>query len=226
MMSLPTCEVPAREMPLRGSLPPVAPRGPERGGGGGGENAGGPGPESGNPGQVAVTGMWIALAPILMFFMALVSAYVVRRGLARDWVRVEVPRLLWANTLAIVLASGALERGRRRERAGGSGAGWLAAALGLGLLFVTGQIAVWRELEGRGAGLAATPYSSFFYLLTGAHGVHLAGGLVGLAAAMSWPAGGAGGRLPRAVALRLAAIYWHFMAVLWVALFLLLLVRR
>lgn len=218
-MSLPTCEMPARELPGRGFPPPGAPRGPERNGGGG--DGGG-----GNPGQVAVTGMWVALAPILMFFMALVSAYVVRQGLARDWVRVEVPGLLWVNTLVLAVSSAALEHGRRCERAGRSGGGWLAATLGLGLLFVAGQVVVWRELAARGAGIATTPYSSFFYVLTGAHGVHLGGGLVGLAAAMSWPAGGEGGRLPRAVALRLAAIYWHFMGILWMGLFLLLLVRR
>jgi cytochrome c oxidase subunit 3 len=174
---------------------------------------------------VAITGMWIALAPILMLFMAFVSAYVVRQGLGRDWVPVPVPRLLGANTLVLLLSSVMLEGGRRRVRQGESGRRWLIATLGLGLLFVAGQLAAWRELGARGIGIGTTPYSSFFYLLTGAHGVHLAGGILGLAAAAFWPARGLG-RLPRAVAIRLGAIYWHFMGLLWLGLFLLLVFWR
>jgi cytochrome c oxidase subunit 3 len=169
--------------------------------------------------------MWIALAPILMLFMAFASAYVVRQGLGRDWVAVPVPNLLWVNTLVLLGSSLALERGRRIERAGGRGQPWLLFTLALGIGFVAGQLAAWRQLGQQGVGLSTTPYSSFFYLLTGAHGVHLTGGLLGLMAAASWPERG-WGRLPRTVALRLAAIYWHFMGVLWLGLFLLLILWR
>jgi cytochrome c oxidase subunit 3 len=126
--------------------------------------------------------------------------------------------------------SGAEQAGGAERTGGGEGVSggdrpWLAATLGLGVLFVAGQLWAWRELAGRGVGLSTTPYSSFFYLLTGAHAVHLACGLLGLTAAAMWPDQGFG-RLPRAVAIRLAAIYWHFMGLLWLGLFLLLLLWR
>jgi cytochrome c oxidase subunit 3 len=209
----PPIEAPPRERPP--VPPPRAPRGFGRGGAGGGDDS--------DRARVAITGMWIALAPILMLFMAFASAYVVRQGLGEDWVPVEIPRLLWMNTGALLLSSLALERARRREPRAQQV--WILMAAALGMLFLAGQVVAWRELTGRGIRMATTPYSSFFYLLTGAHGVHLLGGVLGLGAAALWPVAGLG-RLPRAVAMRLAAIYWHFMGLLWLGLFLLLLLWR
>jgi cytochrome c oxidase subunit 3 len=165
--------------------------------------------------------MWVALAPILMLFLAFTSAYVVRHGLAQDWTRVEIPRLLWINTLVLLLSSAALQRARALSRAGDSARPWTLLTLLLGLGFVAGQVMAWQELRAHGIGIASSPYSSFFYLLTGAHGVHLAGGLLGLAAAGFWPTAGARAA-HGALVLRLAAIYWHFMGALWLGLFALL----
>lgn len=216
-----TVEAPPRTQPP--ATPPAPPR--PRGRDGGGDEGDDSARRRLDTSQIAVTGMWIALAPILMLFMAFVSAYVVRQGLGSDWVPVAVPRLLWANTVALLLSSAALERGRRELRRDVTSGRWILAALALGSLFLAGQVAAWRELTGRGIGIATTPYSSFFYLLTGAHGIHLAGGLVGLAASALWPVSGIG-RLPRTVAVQVASIYWHFMGILWVGLFLLLLLWR
>jgi cytochrome c oxidase subunit 3 len=171
---------------------------------------------------MAATAMWVALAPILMLFMAFVSAYAVRMGLGEGWVSVPWPRLLWINTAVLMVSSLTLERARRGAVAGDARVRtWLGLTLALGGGFVLGQIAAWRLLLTHGVGISTSPASSFFYLLTGAHAVHLAGGILGLGAVAVWPAVGFR-RITRPVAIRVAAIYWHFMGVLWLGLFLLL----
>jgi cytochrome c oxidase subunit 3 len=174
---------------------------------------------------MATTAMWVALAPILMLFMAFLSAYVVRRGLGQGFGAVSVPSLLWANTGVLILSSLTLERARRRAQAGGQPVPWLWLTFALGALFVAGQLFAWRELAAHGIAIGSTPYSAFFYLLTGAHAVHLAGGLIGLGAVAVWPAAGVR-RIPRPAAIRVAAIYWHFMGLLWILLFSLLIGLR
>jgi cytochrome c oxidase subunit 3 len=175
---------------------------------------------------MAATAMWVALAPILMLFMAFVSAYAVRMGLGQGWVAVAWPRLLWLNTAILGLSSLALERARRSAaRNAPEVRAWLGLTLALGGAFVLGQIVAWRSLLADGVGIATSPASSFFYLLTGAHAVHLAGGILGLGAVALWPAAGFR-RITRPVAIRITAIYWHFMGILWLGLFLLLMLWR
>ena len=216
-------------MPTPGLLEPPLPdvgsggRPPDLPGDGGGRGGGGPRrPDGGRGGaSVAITGMWVALAPILMLFLAFTSAYIVRHGLAQDWTPGAVPRLLWVNTLVLLASSLALERGRAVLRAGGGARIWVVLTLALGVCFVAGQLVAWHQLAERGLRISSTPYTSFFFLLTGAHGVHLAGGILGLTAAAAWPARGWRGT-PHALVLRLVSIYWHFMGVLWLGLFALL----
>ena len=87
-------------------------------------------------------------------------------------------------------------------------------------MFVFGQVLAWRNLAGQGLFLATSPSSAFFYVLTALHGIHLLGGVAALAyvlrRARTAPAGSVVG------ALDAAALYWHFMAVLWLYLLLLL----
>jgi len=100
---------------------------------------------------------------------------------------------------------------------------WMAATLGLGVMFIAGQYAAWRQLKAEGLYLATNPSSSFFYLFTAAHALHVLGGMAALAV-VTW-------RLSRRVptlrgsTLATLAYYWHFMDVLWVYLVLLLWMR-
>ena len=90
------------------------------------------------------------------------------------------------------------------------------------MLFLVGQVAAWRQLAARGVFLASNPHSSFFYVLTGMHGVHLIGGLAWFAVVLAQVR-----RLaltPGEDGLRLFATYWHFLAGLWVYLLYLLFV--
>jgi len=105
--------------------------------------------------------------------------------------------------------------------AGGFRHWWLVSTV-LGAFFLIGQLIAWRDLRAAGIFLPTNPYSSFFYLFTAAHGLHLLGGVAVLAAVLLRTPR----RLTQATATAIAAMYWHFMDGLWVFLFLLLILGR
>ncbi|HEV2494559.1 MAG TPA: cytochrome c oxidase subunit 3 [Terriglobia bacterium] len=181
------------------------------------------------PARAYRTGMWMALAAIVMLFAAFTSALVVRKGISNDWVRTALPNILWLNTAVLLLSSLTFELARRAFDAGGDlwvvrGTRWLYLTLGLGVAFIAGQLVAWRELAARGVYLATNPSSSFFYLLTAAHGIHLLGGIVALGYAAIIVRKIAAEPRKRIV-VDLTALYWHFMDGLWVYLLILLTVR-
>lgn len=172
-------------------------------------------------------GMWVALAAILMMFTALTSAYIVRSASANDWQPLKMPRILLLSTILILISSGTLETARRKLKSAAANAHrlWLLLTVGLGLGFLVSQLLAWQQLVQQGIYVSTNPHSSFFYLLTATHGVHLLGGMVALAYLSL------GTRLARedelAVVKRQGAadavtLYWHFMDVLWLYLFVLL----
>jgi cytochrome c oxidase subunit 3 len=169
-------------------------------------------------------GMWFALTGIVMLFAAFTSALVVRKGMSFDWVSLSVPRVLWLNTFVLLASSATLELSRRSLSAGSANEffRWLAATVVLGLGFLGGQLVAWRELASRGIYLATNPGSSFFYVLTAAHGLHLLGGVVALAYVASRARRIALDRARR-TPVDVTAIYWHFMDALWVYVFYMLL---
>jgi cytochrome c oxidase subunit 3 len=177
------------------------------------------------PQRTYVTGMTVALGGMSMFFMALVSAYIVRKGFPNsDWRSLNFPRILWLNTLILLASSATLEHSRRRM-AHGDEEGfrhWWSVAIILGMFFLAGQIIAWRQLVEAGIYLATNPSSSFFYVFTAAHGLHLLGGMCALLVILLRDTR----RLARSTASEVAAMYWHFMDGLWVFLFLLLLLGR
>lgn len=183
----------------------------------------------GTPPQAYRSGMVVGLAAICMFFMALVSASVVRRGSpSGDWQPLAATpaiwRILWVNTIVLLASSAALARSRSRFRAGNEREfrwWWCATAI-LGAAFLAGQWIAWRKLAIAGVYLATNPSSSFFYLLTAAHGVHLLGGIAGLLVVGFRSLR----RVPRRAAIDAAGIYWHFMDGVWIMVFLFLLAGR
>ena len=187
-------------------------------------DGGGPLRDDAAPFQYRI-GMWVAIAAILMMCAALTSAYVFRAG-TRDWRPISIPPLMWASTAVILLSSGTFELARKslkREDAGNYRR-WLWASLALGALFLTLQLLAWRQLVAQGVYLATNPHSSFFYVLTGLHGLHLAGGVAGLAYLIARARRGrsGAGRQAKAVGAARAdavGIYWHFMDGLWLYLF-------
>lgn len=170
------------------------------------------------------TAVWVFLASITMTFAALTSALIVRQGGALDWRHLQLPSILFLNTVVLLVSSVTLEIGRRQVAAfvGGQiakdAARLLNVTLGLGLLFVAGQFIAWFQLRAQGVYLATNPSSSFFYLFTAAHGLHLLGGLGGLLRVILKLKN----RALRRSTLDATARYWHFMDVLWVYLLVLL----
>jgi cytochrome c oxidase subunit 3 len=180
-------------------------------------------------------GTLVALASILMMFTALSSAYIVRSASSNDWQRIAMPRILLLSTLLLLISSGTLEAARRKLKQSSRDLHrrWLLITTALGIGFLISQLLAWRQLAQQGVYVASNPHSSFFYLLTATHGIHLLGGLV----ALTYLAIRARRMMRAEVATEFAVakrqavtdavtLYWHFMDVLWVYLFVLLFLWR
>ncbi|NVK42987.1 MAG: cytochrome c oxidase subunit 3 [Oceanospirillaceae bacterium] len=183
--------------------------------------------EYGDRRRAAVAGMRIFLAVITMLFLLFLIAFIARSQ-SGDWrpltdpaAPLSRPLLLWINTLVLGLGSLALQWARVAMRYGQRGESLIGFGLGglCALGFIVGQLAAWWQLERWGYGVASTPSSSFFFLLTGLHGFHLLGGLLAWAVTLGgyWR-GWALARLQLRV--ELCAIYWHYLLALWLLLFL------
>ena len=161
-----------------------------------------------------------------MFFMALASSYIVRKGLGTDWQRTPMPPVIWFNTVVLLISSVTIVVARKKLEGGEREAfrSWWWVTTGLGLLFLAGQIIAWRQLAAAGMLLSTNPSSSFFYLLTAAHGAHLGGGIIALFYVMLRP--WKRSRISQATAAELTSIYWHFMDGLWIFLLVLLTLGR
>jgi cytochrome c oxidase subunit 3 len=185
-------------------------------GNGGGDGDGKPGRNKRQPSPNRYyTGIAIAIISILMFFMALASAFLVRKGTSGDWVAVHIPTLLWFNTAILLLSSATLEMARKRlakNASAGFANLWLITTI-LGVIFLVGQVVAWRQLNSQGIYLASNPASSFFYIFTGAHALHLIGGVAALiyVAMRNFDAA----KVTRSVAAEVTSYYWHFMDALW-----------
>jgi cytochrome c oxidase subunit III len=186
--------------------------------------------------------MALCLISVTTIFVVLTFLYIVRLGTGRydldahrqvqDWIPLKLPYLqLWINSLLLLLSSASLELCRhvmaRKEEFADMGIvpprmkldlPWLGITLVLGFLFLAGQVLVWEKLKDQGAFLATNPSRNYFYLLTGTHAVHLAGGLIALLYA-------AAGRLlalkfeSQRIAVEVTSWYWHYLAFLWFCIF-------
>lgn len=172
-------------------------------------------------------GVWVAIAGIVMLFTALASAYIVRSASGDDWRPMTIPKVLWLSSALLIVSSITIEFARRQLKSqhDRSYSLWLTNTLVLGIGFVAAQLFAWRQFVKQGLYMASNPHSSFFYLFTGVHGVHVLGGLIVLTYLVvrtRKKAATVDGELRRIGAADAAAIYWHFMDGLWICLFLLL----
>ncbi len=172
----------------------------------------------------ATFGLRVFLGVITVLFLLFFAAYSDRMSVS-DWRPLPEPWLLWLNTAILILSGVAMQSaltGARRGEIDRVRRGLLYAGTST-VAFLIGQLFVWQQLVGLGYFAAENPANAFFYLLTALHGVHLLGGLV----AWGRLAVRASRQVEAAPVLRsveLCALYWHFLLVVWLVLFTLLLV--
>ena len=165
-------------------------------------------------------GLGVFLTVATAFFALFISAYFMRREGA-DWRPIEVPALLWFNTLVLILASVCFQSARARSGQEQGLRRSLLAGVLLSWMFLAGQLLAWQQLQADGYSLRANPANAFFYVLTALHGLHLLGGLWVWATTMfKLRLGGNSAALRLRV--ELCTIYWHFLLLVWLVLFALL----
>ena len=170
--------------------------------------------------------MRFVLVSITTLFVTIGLAYFARSRSPANWQHIRVPHLLWLSTALILASSWTLESARSALERKNSHryARWLELTLGTGLVFLASQLFALRELVTQGIYLRHNPHSSLFYVLTGAHGIHLLGGMAALCylllRASLRPESVLFDFRRQRTRAAVSALYWHFLSVLWLALFL------
>ena len=165
-------------------------------------------------------GLWLFMAVVTSLFSLFLSAYSMRMHQSIGWCHLTIPSILWVNTLMLIaasvamqLASSAVGRGQRQFAK--------VALIGAGVLsigFLAGQMLAWQAVGPSLYFIQGSPAIAFFYVLTIAHGLHLVGGLYVLGRASLRFAGGAE-LIDLRQSLSLCAIYWHFLLLVWLVVF-------
>jgi cytochrome c oxidase subunit 3 len=197
----------------------VAP--PAGGGGGGGGDKGGGSSRKPPQGRYS-TAIKLGMISIFMFFLVPCTVFIVLEHTSEAWVPLHLPKILWLNTAILLTSSYTLEiAGRKLLNADFPGFRilWRATTV-LGILFLAGQVVAWLQLVASGLYIASNQATSFFYIFTAAHAVHLLGGIAALlyVAMRDFEKG----KISRQTAVKITSYYWHFMDGLWVFLLLLL----
>jgi len=177
----------------------------------------GPLGDSSNTKLIALTAL---LAVVTSFFALIMSAYALRMEVG-DWVPMTEPQLLWLNTLMLMVASGVFQWTRNAAVNGQEGK-LLPGLLITGVLtlgFVLGQFIAWQQLQNSGQFITSNPSNAFFYFLTGAHAVHILGGLYVWGRATAKVVLGTGEAAAIRRSIELCTIYWHFLLFVWLILF-------
>jgi cytochrome c oxidase subunit III len=176
-------------------------------------------------------GLWVFLAVITSLFGLFVSAYYMRlnghhgSGPATDWTALSEPPVLWLNTLLLIAASVTMQAARRAVRSGSLERSFTPLLLGglLTLAFLGGQFYAWTQVRESEFFSPLNPAVAFFYLLTAVHGLHLLGGLYvwgRTLARMRQPDVETVDVRPRIQqSVELCSVYWHFLLLVWLGLF-------
>jgi len=160
------------------------------------------------------------LAVVTSFFALIMSAYSLRMELG-DWVPLTEPQLLWMNTLMLIVASGVFQWTRNAAVKGQEGRlrpGLIITGV-LTMGFVVGQFVAWQQLQNSGQFITSNPSNAFFYFLTGAHAIHILGGLFVWGRATGKVVLGTGEASAIRRSIELCTIYWHFLLFVWLILF-------
>lgn len=183
-------------------------------------------PHSMNPKKFA---LWLFIVSVCMLFGGWTSAYIVKRG-EPGWSSFELPGEFWINTGIMLLSSVTMVWAQRSARKDNLEQVKLGLALTtlLGIAFLLGQWLAWGKMIAMNhyfAGSGSNSSSSFIYVLTGFHGLHIISGivvlLIALVAAFRYKV-----HSRNMLRMELCSTYWHFLGVLWLYLFVFLLLNR
>ena len=178
------------------------------------------GPLGGTGDKSKLIALLTLLAVVSSFFALILSAYALRMELG-DWVPLTEPQLLWTNTFMLIVASGVFQWTRNAAVNGQQNRlkpGLLITGV-LTIGFVLGQYVAWQQLQSSGQFITSNPSNAFFYFLTGAHAVHILGGLYVWARATTKVVLGTGEAVAIRRSIELCTIYWHFLLFVWLILF-------
>jgi cytochrome c oxidase subunit 3 len=167
----------------------------------------------------ATLGLRVFLAVATVLFSLSIVGYADRMTLG-DWRPLPEPWLLWANTAMLVLCSVAFQwavASARREEPEGVRLGLLAGGV-FTFAFLVGQVLASQRMIALGYYAETNPANAFFYFLTGLHAAHLLGGLVAWARTSAKVRRGLEVERVR-LSVELCAVYWHFLLVVWLVLF-------
>jgi cytochrome c oxidase subunit 3 len=173
--------------------------------------------------------LWLFMASVIMLFGAWTSAYIVKRG-EPGWSSFELPAQFWINSFLIVVSSGTLYWAQRSARRDELEKVKLAVSLtaALGVLFLVGQWLAWMkmiEMNHYFTGMGSNTSSSFIYVLTGVHGLHVISGVavlvVLLIATFRYQV-----HSKNMTRIEMCSTYWHFLGGLWLYLFVFLILNR
>lgn len=168
--------------------------------------------------------LWIGIVSIVMFFSGWTSAVIVSKGGNGNWLNIELPFAFSLSTIIIVLSSILFHYGLISIKKDNKKALKLAVSLTLvlGLLFVVSQFYGWKELYSNGivaTGSSSTNASSFIYLITVFHVLHLLAGIISLIV-VSVKSYKGKYNSSNFLGVEVSIIYWHFLGALWIYLFL------
>jgi len=173
--------------------------------------------------------LWLFIVSVMMLFGAWTSAYLVKRGEA-GWSSFELPNQFWVNTVIILISSVTMVWAQRAASKDQLEQTKLALGIttALGVAFLVGQWLAWGkmvEMNYYFAGSGSNSSSSFIYVLTGFHGLHIISGvvvlLIALIATFRYKV-----HSRNMLRMELCSTYWHFLGALWLYLFVFLLLNR
>jgi cytochrome c oxidase subunit 3 len=164
-------------------------------------------------------GLWIFMAVVTSLFSLFISAYAMRMHVGA-WCHITIPNILWVNSLVLVGASIAMQRARWAADHGARDGAGSALVVGgmLSLAFLAGQLMAWQQVGPSVYFISGSPAIAFFYVLTTVHGLHLIGGLLVLGRTTARFAAGAE-LIDLRLSLQLCAVYWHFLLLVWLVVF-------
>ncbi len=170
--------------------------------------------------------MWLFMASVMMLFMSLTSAYIVRQA-EGNWVFFELPSLFYITSIIIVLSSITMQAGyawAKRDNTAMTKTMMLITSI-FGVAFLVGQFFGWKQLVENSIYLVGNPSGSFLYILTGLHGLHIISAIVFLLIMLNASFAGKvhSGNMTK---MEMCTTYWHFLGGLWLYLFVFLLLYR